>query len=153
MTHYIPSKPCKRGHLKRYARTGDCVECARLRHSTSKYRRRQRNAARKRWAANPEKYRYAQRLRRSKNPDKTRRQGRESMRRRKRFPPPSRPEPKRCECCGRKSLRALALDHCHETHRFRGWLCHACNLGIGLLGDSARGIKRALQYLRIRHAR
>jgi hypothetical protein len=51
-----------------------------------------------------------------------------------------------CECC-KKPLTAPKLDHCHLTGIFRGWLCHSCNIGIGLLGDSPDGIKAALEYL------
>lgn len=38
--------------------------------------------------------------------------------------------------CALCSVRAefvehLAADHCHETGRFRGWLCQHCNWGLG----------------------
>jgi hypothetical protein len=39
------------------------------------------------------------------------------------------------------------LDHCHVTGRFRGWLCHACNTGLGELGDDVASVRRALAYL------
>jgi hypothetical protein len=39
------------------------------------------------------------------------------------------------------------MDHDHGTGAFRGWLCTPCNAGIGLLGDNAEGVRRALQYL------
>lgn len=69
------------------------------------------------------------------------------------LPAPTRPEPEVCECCGKPNIRgdgrrALALDHCHDSGRFRGWLCDACNLGIGKLGDSVEAVERALAYLR-----
>lgn len=55
-----------------------------------------------------------------------------------------------CAICGRPqgsdSFR-LAVDHCHETGAVRGVLCRFCNLGIGLLGDSAAGVRRAAAYL------
>lgn len=62
--------------------------------------------------------------------------------------------PQACECCGRdpraarRGNESLCLDHDHVTGRFRGWLCHNCNLGIGLLGDGELGLERALRYLR-----
>jgi|SRR6185369_8366725 len=65
------------------------------------------------------------------------------------YPAPTRPMPKRCECCGRKP-RTLALDHEHAAKRFRGWLCSQCNVGIGMLGDSVAGVRKALRYLRRR---
>lgn len=58
-----------------------------------------------------------------------------------------------CDCCGRnpresrRGNQSLCLDHDHVTGAFRGWLCHACNLGIGLLGDNADSLRRALAYL------
>lgn len=61
-----------------------------------------------------------------------------------------RSEPNTCECCGEDVLllkRRLALDHDHETGAFRGWLCAACNLGLGMLGDDIGGVKLALAYL------
>lgn len=66
------------------------------------------------------------------------------------LPQPTRAKPKLCECCGAKphSRKGLALDHCHKTNKFRGWLCHRCNLAIGALGDSVAGLMRAVRYMR-----
>jgi hypothetical protein len=50
-----------------------------------------------------------------------------------------------CECCGR--ISKLFLDHEHGTDKFRGWICRECNSGIGMLSDSAEGLRRALAYL------
>jgi hypothetical protein len=55
-----------------------------------------------------------------------------------------------CECCHIKTDK-LVLDHCHDTEVFRGWLCPTCNLGIGVLGDTLKGIKNALNYLNKTH--
>ena len=57
------------------------------------------------------------------------------------------PMPKNSECaaCGR--LDRLFCDHDHATKKFRGWICRQCNAGMGLLGDSEAGLRRALQYL------
>lgn len=55
-----------------------------------------------------------------------------------------------CDICGThedESRRRLCMDHCHETGRFRGFLCRNCNSGIGLLGDNADGVAAALKYL------
>lgn len=72
-------------------------------------------------------------------------------RRRRGLPPPTRDMPSACECCGAQKYlpgrNGLALDHCQETGRFRGWLCFKCNTAIGKLGDTAAGIKQALDYL------
>lgn len=64
---------------------------------------------------------------------------------------PTRPEPQSCECCGGppkgKSNKHFALDHCHVTGKFRGWLCGNCNSGIGKLGDTYVTVMRAAAYL------
>lgn len=54
-----------------------------------------------------------------------------------------------CDCCGKlpKGNRGLVLDHCHDTIKFRGWLCEMCNLGIGQLGDDLDGLEKAFSYL------
>jgi hypothetical protein len=49
------------------------------------------------------------------------------------------------------ALRALVVDHNHETGRVRELLCRACNSGIGALGDSIERLEKALAYLR-KHA-
>ena len=56
-------------------------------------------------------------------------------------------KPKECECCGQSSEKSLVVDHCHNTLRFRGWLCEQCNHGIGKLGDNLEGVKKAVEYL------
>lgn len=33
----------------------------------------------------------------------------------------------RCEICGDKTRRRPALEHCHVTGKFRGWVCARCN--------------------------
>ena len=53
-----------------------------------------------------------------------------------------------CNCCGKPSHKSLVVDHCHETLKFRGWLCETCNHGIGKLGDNIEGVQKALDYLR-----
>lgn len=64
------------------------------------------------------------------------------------LPEPTRPEPESCECCGARPKGRLALDHCHTTGAFRGWLCGKCNLSIGCLGDTIEALERALAYLK-----
>ena len=51
-----------------------------------------------------------------------------------------------CHCCNRKS-DSLHFDHDHNTEKYRGFLCHYCNTGIGKLGDDIEGVTRALRYL------
>ena len=41
----------------------------------------------------------------------------------------------------------LVVDHCHETGKVRGLLCHNCNRALGLLKDNKVAIQKALEYL------
>ena len=50
-----------------------------------------------------------------------------------------------CACWGR--VDRLFCDHDHATKAWRGWVCRQCNAGLGLLGDSQEGLRRALEYL------
>ena len=56
-----------------------------------------------------------------------------------------------CACCGGSDR--LVVDHCHKTGALRGVLCHACNVGIGWLGDDLEGVMRAVKYLKTREPR
>jgi hypothetical protein len=59
------------------------------------------------------------------------------------------PKPENCECCLQPVIlkKKWRLDHDHDTHEFRGWVCENCNFGIGQLGDDIPGLIRALNYL------
>ncbi len=55
-----------------------------------------------------------------------------------------------CPVCGQDPNtleKGWAIDHCHETGRFRGLICARCNAGIGALGDSVAAIIGAINYL------
>ena len=52
-----------------------------------------------------------------------------------------------CDLCGKPVDRNWQLDHCHETGKFRGWLCKGCNTGLGGIGDSFDSALNALIYL------
>lgn len=54
-----------------------------------------------------------------------------------------------CAVCLQPSRngKALHIDHCHITGRVRGLLCNRCNLGIGMLGDTAESVLKAAVYL------
>lgn len=42
------------------------------------------------------------------------------------------------------------VDHDHKTNKFRGWLCHACNRGVGCFHDDIEYLKRAINYLEVK---
>jgi hypothetical protein len=50
-----------------------------------------------------------------------------------------------CPIC--LKTRKLYIDHDHQTGRVRGLLCNRCNLGVGLLEDSAENLARGTAYL------
>lgn len=54
-----------------------------------------------------------------------------------------------CAICGNGQGRGhrLAVDHCHDSARIRGLLCHSCNRAIGLLGDNVDLLRKAIDYL------
>lgn len=41
----------------------------------------------------------------------------------------------------------LVIDHCHKTKKFRGVLCNACNVAIGLMKDDPDRLRLAAEYL------
>ena len=40
------------------------------------------------------------------------------------------------------------LDHDHHTDKFRGWLCHGCNRGLGAFNDNIEHLENAIKYLK-----
>lgn len=56
------------------------------------------------------------------------------------------PEDHRCPIC-QKSDKKYYLDHDWKTKEFRGYLCNACNIALGLLKDDVDILNRAIWYL------
>ncbi len=63
----------------------------------------------------------------------------------------------KCKICDKKQksrketkvrTEMLVIDHCHTTGQVRGLLCNACNRGIGLIGDTAKALTKAVEYLK-----
>lgn len=53
-----------------------------------------------------------------------------------------------CSTDNPKGRGAFHVDHDHVTGSIRGLLCHACNTGLGSLGDDPMRVTRAVKYLR-----
>ena len=60
----------------------------------------------------------------------------------------------KCAICGTAGFKqrdchssGLNLDHCHNTGRVRGLLCHNCNRAIGLMKDNPEIMRRAVEYV------
>ncbi len=51
-----------------------------------------------------------------------------------------------CEVCGDTEGR-LCIDHCHDTKKVRGMLCHNCNTALGLIKDNKETLRSLIQYL------
>src|SRR5262245_49294375 len=93
--------------------------------------------------AGREKARLAAAKHRRENPEKVRRFGRASTRRRNGWAPGEHEKAETallrveaCACCGAADSgngRAWAADHNHTTGMFRGHVCYACNTMIGLV--------------------
>lgn len=50
-----------------------------------------------------------------------------------------------CVIC--KSTKRLHIDHCHNTHKFRGLLCGKCNTGLGMFDENIEKLLKAISYL------
>lgn len=160
LKRYYTGQPCKRGHVAEHRVGAGCVQCsvdsavafnrahpelakARVSASKAKHREKYNAAQRARYASDPVAARAAHAARVLRGGEKYR----ATRRKRAGLPEPTHPASV-CECCGAAPKRKrLALDHDHHTGAFRGWLCDACNLGIGKLGDSREGLLRALAYV------
>jgi hypothetical protein len=54
-----------------------------------------------------------------------------------------------CQCCGAKSARGQGKFHIdHKDGKFRGILCHRCNVVLGLLEENFRIIRCVSAYIK-----
>lgn len=100
----------------------------------------------------------AQRRRRAKNPERVREIGRTSEQRRRlkrygltydQYISLLNEQNHSCAICNTKKSgkRDWHVDHCHETGRVRGILCHHCNILLGHAKDNVTILKKAIEYL------
>lgn len=52
-----------------------------------------------------------------------------------------------CDTHAKDLKRGLAVDHCHDSGKVRGLLCHMCNQAIRLFKESVPRLQKAIAYL------
>ncbi len=52
----------------------------------------------------------------------------------------------RCAIC--KNAVPLHADHCHQSGKFRGWLCQGCNTSLGGFQENISYLEEAIRYLK-----
>lgn len=149
---YFTGKPCPRGHVvERLVSTRACTECAHAASKAWNARNPGLAAARTRaWAkAHPEQMSACSRAWEAAHPEMVaaRVQARLKRKRAKLEEIAGRPRPDRCDVC-RESGRRIAFDHCHQSGKFRGWLCQRCNLLLGHAEDSAELLFKLGRYVK-----
>lgn len=60
----------------------------------------------------------------------------------------------KCKICnaaevGSNRCSNFYIDHCHNTGKVRGLLCHSCNFGIGYFKDNIELLNKAINYLEV----
>jgi len=58
-----------------------------------------------------------------------------------------RPKPDKCEVCARPGSR-IVFDHDHQRGHFRAWICHECNVVLGLVQDDPNILLMLVAYLK-----
>lgn len=51
-----------------------------------------------------------------------------------------------CELCGKETKRVH--DHCHKTGKFRGMICHPCNIRLAKIDSRLEWHKKAMAYIK-----
>ncbi len=82
---------------------------------------------------------------RKNNPDKIAQYARDRRRRQKEAAAGSVKSPT-CHICETDGV--TVFDHCHTTKKFRGWLCHRCNVTLGAVKDDPELLGKMATYLR-----
>lgn len=64
----------------------------------------------------------------------------------KRIAEAGREKPELCEICFTNEFK-IVFDHCHNSGKFRGWICDRCNRVLGIVKDSPKLLKDLALYL------
>jgi hypothetical protein len=72
------------------------------------------------------------------------------LRNRKQEQAAGRPRPNTCEICSEPGR--ISFDHCHNSGKFRGWLCVRCNLILGHAKDNPVLLEKLAVYVRTHDA-
>ncbi len=118
------------------------------------HRDRRNYLARKRYAADPERFKIRNAAWQAANPEKTAAIYRRNLLKEyglvaEEYDALLAQQGGVCAICGRVNPdgRPLYIDHDHATGRVRGLLCRKCNTALGLLSDDAATVRVALAYL------
>lgn len=117
---YFTGKPCVNGHIcERFVKSKNCIECA-------KNRKRGKYTIKKKewWLKNIyglTQFDYDLLLKKQNY---------------------------ECALCNIKLEinKSTHIDHCHETNKIRGILCHSCNVGIGHFKHNSKVLQKAALY-------
>jgi hypothetical protein len=154
LTRYFTGKPCKHGHTaERMIRNGACVEC--LKRNAKEYAQRHpetnARARAKHRVANiiliRQKDKAAHARLRASNPAAEKERQRRFYERKeaKLVLIAGSARPSACELCGESGK--TVFDHCHQSGRFRGWLCDRCNRTLGQVKDNVALLAKMISYL------
>ena len=136
---YFTGAPCSKGHVcERYTCSYNCVECQKISGDDWKVK----NPKRITKASSTYNIKYRDRA----NAKRIFKMEKEA----------GRPRPYLCEVCGYPELvhhsrtgdlKKLSFDHDHATGKFRGWLCHGCNIALGAVSDRPEVLLKLAEYL------
>jgi len=146
---YFTGSSCKNGHVaERYTSIGMCVMCAKAHHyqrmTDPEIVRRMRTNAKIRMAGRRADPIENEKVKAERSKSQKRHWKKDRANFFARLAESSKPTA--CEVCG-PSKRRIVFDHCHATGKFRGWICHQCNLVLGLVNDDPQILQGLITYL------
>lgn len=151
-TRYFTGKPCKYGHLlERMVRNGACIGCMKeqakrykdkhpekVAATRSRYRSSEKGLRKGAQLANKIRLAYPEREKLRQIKFYERKEERLALE-------AGRPRSKTCDICW--SNERIVFDHCHNSGKFRGWLCDRCNRTLGQVKESIPLLRKLIAYL------